>query len=102
MPALAGGPGRAGVLLGNTTWSRTAPDSLGGSSSSRPLGRVCTSPPFQAAGGKTLWHFHPQGSAIGGASVVNGVVYWGDGYAHLGIPGWTPATTFYAFSLNGR
>jgi len=35
-------------------------------------------------------------------AIVNGVVYWGDGYAHLGLPGWTGSTTFYAFSLNGR
>ena len=57
---------------------------------------------LDAANGKTLWTFHPEGSAISGAAVVNGVVYWGDGYTHLGIPGWTGSTTFYAFSMNGK
>jgi polyvinyl alcohol dehydrogenase (cytochrome) len=37
-----------------------------------------------------------------GPAVVNGTVYWGDGYAHLDIPGWTGSTTFYAFSLRGK
>jgi len=57
---------------------------------------------LDAANGKTLWHFHPGGAAISGAVPVNGVVYWGDGYTHLGIPGWAGSTTFYAFSMNGR
>ena len=57
---------------------------------------------LDAANGKTIWNFHPGGAAISGASVVNVVVYWGDGYTRLGIPGWTGSTTFYAFSLNGK
>jgi len=57
---------------------------------------------LDAANGKTLWTFHPDGAAVSGASVVNGVVYWGDGYAHLGIPGWKGSTTFFAFSLHGK
>jgi polyvinyl alcohol dehydrogenase (cytochrome) len=57
---------------------------------------------LDAANGRTLWSFRPAGSAIGGAAVVNGTVYWGDGYTHLGIPGWTGATTFYAFSAKGH
>jgi polyvinyl alcohol dehydrogenase (cytochrome) len=57
---------------------------------------------LDAANGRTLWHFHPGGAAISGAAVVDGVVYWGDGYTHLGIPGWLGSTTFYAFSLKGK
>jgi polyvinyl alcohol dehydrogenase (cytochrome) len=56
---------------------------------------------LDAANGKTLWSYQTPGAVIGGAAVVNGTVYWGDGYAHLGIPGWNASTTFYAFSLNG-
>jgi polyvinyl alcohol dehydrogenase (cytochrome) len=56
---------------------------------------------LDAANGKTLWSFQAAGSVNTGAVVVNGVVYWGSGYAHLGIPGWTGSKTFYAFSLNG-
>jgi polyvinyl alcohol dehydrogenase (cytochrome) len=57
---------------------------------------------LDAANGKTLWSYQTPGAVIGGAAVVNGTVYWGDGYAHLGIPGWNGSTTFYAFSLNGK
>jgi polyvinyl alcohol dehydrogenase (cytochrome) len=57
---------------------------------------------LDAATGATLWSFQAAGSVNTGASIVNGVVYWGSGYAHLGIPGWTGSTTFYAFSLNGK
>jgi polyvinyl alcohol dehydrogenase (cytochrome) len=57
---------------------------------------------LDAANGKTLWSYQLPGSAVGGAAVVNGVVYWGNGYAHLGIPGWTGNNKLYAFSLNGK
>jgi polyvinyl alcohol dehydrogenase (cytochrome) len=57
---------------------------------------------LDAANGKTLWSFQAAGSVNTGAVVVDGVVYWGSGYAHLGIPGWTGSTTFYAFSINGN
>jgi polyvinyl alcohol dehydrogenase (cytochrome) len=57
---------------------------------------------LNAANGKTLWSYQTPGAVIGGAAVVNGTVYWGDGYAHLGIPGWGGSTTFYAFSLGGK
>jgi polyvinyl alcohol dehydrogenase (cytochrome) len=57
---------------------------------------------LDAANGKILWDFQSAGAAISGAVVVNGTVYWGDGYTHLGIPGWNGSTTFYAFSLNGK
>jgi polyvinyl alcohol dehydrogenase (cytochrome) len=57
---------------------------------------------LDAANGKTLWSFQAAGSVNTGAVVVDGVVYWGSGYNHLGIPGWTGSTTFYAFSINGN
>jgi polyvinyl alcohol dehydrogenase (cytochrome) len=57
---------------------------------------------LDAETGQTLWRYHPGGAAISGASIVDGVVYWGDGYTHLGIPGWLGSTTFYAFSLKGK
>ena len=36
------------------------------------------------------------------ASIVDGTVYWGAGYSHLGLPGFTGNNKFYAFSLNGK
>ena len=39
--------------------------------------------------GQTLWSFAAGSSVNAGASIVDGVVYWGSGYAHLGIPGYT-------------
>jgi polyvinyl alcohol dehydrogenase (cytochrome) len=57
---------------------------------------------LDASNGRTLWSYQLPGSAVGGAAVVNGVVYWGDGYAHLGIPGWTGNNKLYAFSINGN
>jgi len=57
---------------------------------------------LDGATGSILWSQHTPGAAIGGASVVGGTVYWGNGYAHLGIPGWNPSTNFYALTLNGK
>jgi polyvinyl alcohol dehydrogenase (cytochrome) len=57
---------------------------------------------LDAANGKILWDFQSAGSVNTGAAVVNGNVYWGSGYNHLFIPGWTGSTTFYAFSINGN
>jgi polyvinyl alcohol dehydrogenase (cytochrome) len=57
---------------------------------------------LDAANGRVLWKYTTAGSVVGGAAIVNGTVYWGDGYTHLGIPGWTGSTTFYAFSVNGH
>jgi polyvinyl alcohol dehydrogenase (cytochrome) len=54
---------------------------------------------MDAANGNTLWSF-PAGSSVNaGATIVRGVVYWGSGYTHLGIPGYTGNTQFFAFSL---
>jgi polyvinyl alcohol dehydrogenase (cytochrome) len=57
---------------------------------------------LNAATGNTLWSFASGGSTIAGATVVNGMVYWGSGYTHLPLPGFIGSNTFYAFSLNGK
>jgi polyvinyl alcohol dehydrogenase (cytochrome) len=55
---------------------------------------------LDAATGAVLWQFASGASVNAGATVVNGVVYWGSGYNHLGIPGFTGDNKFYAFSIN--
>ena len=57
---------------------------------------------LNAKTGAPLWSFAAGASVIAGASIVNDTVYWGSGYANLGIPGFTANNTFYAFSLNGK
>jgi polyvinyl alcohol dehydrogenase (cytochrome) len=52
---------------------------------------------LNAATGQTLWTFAAGSSVNAGATVVDGSVYWGSGYAHLGIPGFTGNNKFYAF-----
>jgi polyvinyl alcohol dehydrogenase (cytochrome) len=57
---------------------------------------------LDAATGTVLWDFTAAGSAIAGAAIVDGTVFWGDGYTQTGLPGWTGSTTFYAFSIPHR
>src|SRR5262249_32433744 len=60
---------------------------------------------LDAGTGATLWSLWAGSCVNAGATVVNGVVYWGSGYAHLGFPGFTGGlgtAKFYAFSLNGN
>jgi polyvinyl alcohol dehydrogenase (cytochrome) len=57
---------------------------------------------LNANNGKTVWSYAPGSSVNAGAAISNGVVYWGSGYAHLGIPGFTGNNKFYAFSNNGK
>jgi polyvinyl alcohol dehydrogenase (cytochrome) len=58
---------------------------------------------LDAATGAELWSFASETTTIAGAAVVNGVVYWGTGYSHLPIPGFTGgAKAFYAFSVDGK
>jgi polyvinyl alcohol dehydrogenase (cytochrome) len=58
---------------------------------------------LDAATGKTLWSFASETTTIGGAAIVNGVVYWGTGYSHLPLKGFTGgANAFYAFSIDGK
>jgi polyvinyl alcohol dehydrogenase (cytochrome) len=53
---------------------------------------------LDAASGHTLWSFAPGSSVNAGATVVNGVVYWGSGYSHLGSFLGNGNNKFYAFS----
>jgi polyvinyl alcohol dehydrogenase (cytochrome) len=57
---------------------------------------------MDASTGNTLWSFQAGSSVIAGATVVKDTVYWGSGYAHLGIPGFTGNNQFYAFSISGK
>lgn len=57
---------------------------------------------LKAATGQTLWTFASGSSVNAGATIVDGVVYWGSGYAHLGIPGYTGNNKFFAFSKQGK
>ena len=66
---------------------------------------AASSPTFfalNASTGSTLWSYASGASVNAGATVSNDVVYWGSGYAHLGIPGFTGNNKFYAFSLHGH
>ena len=54
---------------------------------------------LSAANGETLWSFAPGVTTIGGASIVNGAVYWGTGYARTGTGG---TNSFYAFTIGGK
>lgn len=55
---------------------------------------------LNAATGGMLWSFAAGSSVNAGATVVNGVVYWGSGYSHLDMPQFTGNNKFYAFSRN--
>ena len=57
---------------------------------------------LDAGTGKFLWSFAPGSSVIAGASVANGTVFWGSGYTHLPIPGFTGNNQFFAFTVNGK
>lgn len=50
---------------------------------------------LDAATGKILWSFSSGGTVLGGPSIVDGVLYWGSGYANSG----TGNNKLYAFSL---
>lgn len=63
------------------------------------LDAVGTMYAMDAATGKILWSFASGGSVNSGAAIVDGVVYWGSGYAH--IQG-TPNRRFYAFEVKGN
>ena len=57
---------------------------------------------LDASSGKTLWSYAAGSSVNAGAVISGDSVYWGSGYAHLGIPGYTGNNKFYAFSKNGK
>ncbi|HVC71643.1 MAG TPA: PQQ-binding-like beta-propeller repeat protein [Acidimicrobiales bacterium] len=54
---------------------------------------------MNAVTGGILWDQLGQGSSVAGPAIVNGVVYWGNGYARLGPPWGKRSTVFYAFAL---
>lgn len=70
-----------------------APSMAGGASDTNMFG-------LNAATGSILWQFAAGGSVNAGAAVVNGVVFWGSGYSHLGLG--TANHKFFAFSLGGK
>jgi polyvinyl alcohol dehydrogenase (cytochrome) len=55
---------------------------------------------LNAANGKQLWSFVSGGSVNAGPAIVNGRVYWGSGYTHLGFGGGNDK--LFAFSRNGK
>jgi polyvinyl alcohol dehydrogenase (cytochrome) len=57
---------------------------------------------LNAATGQTLWSFASGGSVNSGPAIVDGTVYWGSGYSHLGPGLGSGNDKFYAFSLGGR
>jgi polyvinyl alcohol dehydrogenase (cytochrome) len=57
---------------------------------------------LDASSGNTLWSYAAGSSVIAGATVSGDTVYWGSGYAHLGIPGFTGNNKFYAFTKSGK
>jgi polyvinyl alcohol dehydrogenase (cytochrome) len=54
---------------------------------------------LNAATGSILWDHQLAAAEIGGAAIVNGNVFWGDGNKRYSSTG---TNTFYDFSLNGR
>ena len=54
---------------------------------------------LDATNGKVVWSFAAGASVIAGATIVRDSVYWGTGYAHSGVPGFTGNNQFYAFTL---
>lgn len=56
---------------------------------------------LDGATGRVLWDHAAPGASVCGPAVVNGTVYWGDGY-HNYLGGPTHAHDLYAFSLDGR
>lgn len=58
---------------------------------------------LDASTGKILWSFAAGSSVNAAPAIVDGTLYWGAGYAHLGpfLP-FTGNNKFYAFSLNGH
>jgi polyvinyl alcohol dehydrogenase (cytochrome) len=57
---------------------------------------------LNAQTGAKLWSYAAGGSVAAGASIVGDTVYWGSGYANLGMPGFVGNNAFYAFSVNGQ
>lgn len=54
---------------------------------------------LDARSGDILWRFAAGGSVVAGPAIVDGVIYWGSGYARTGGVG---NNRFFAFSVEGR
>jgi polyvinyl alcohol dehydrogenase (cytochrome) len=54
---------------------------------------------FDATSGDMLWHFKSGGTVYGGPAIVDGVVYWGNGYPSSRLGFGTPGTLLYAFEV---
>jgi polyvinyl alcohol dehydrogenase (cytochrome) len=52
--------------------------------------------------GETLWSFSAGSSVNAGATIVDGTVYWGSGYGHMGPALGSFNYRFYAFSIDGK
>jgi len=52
---------------------------------------------LDAASGEILWEFASGGSCLSGATISNGMIFWGSGYSNLGTG--TPNNMLYAFGL---
>lgn len=61
---------------------------------------------IKAKTGEILWEFEAPYSSVAGPAVVDGVVYWGNGYVKFalgaGTTGSSTTGTFYAFSVDGN
>ncbi len=55
---------------------------------------------LNAETGAILWQFASGASVVAGASIADGMVFWGSGYAHLGNG--SANTKFYGFSVDGQ
>jgi polyvinyl alcohol dehydrogenase (cytochrome) len=78
--------------------------SMGDPSSSAGKGSTTSPSMFalDAATGKILWSYVAGSSVVAGAVVVDNGLYWGSGYRHLGIAGFTGNNKFYSFTPNGK
>jgi polyvinyl alcohol dehydrogenase (cytochrome) len=58
---------------------------------------------LNASTGARLWSYAAGSSVIAGATVLNGTVYWGSGYSHLGpfLP-FTGNNKLFSFTINGN
>ena len=117
LPGLAGSAGSWAALNPNTgsiLWQTADPNgaiALGpvavanGVVYAPSMGGGATAPTMlalNAATGQILWSFASGASVNAGATIVDGTVFWGSGYTHLGIPGYTGNNKFYAFKRSNN
>lgn len=89
---MSGDIGRMAVANGVVFAGSLGTPQAGGGAANDP-----TMVALHAETGEVLWDFVSGGSVISGAAIVNGMVYWGSGYAQFGSG--TENTTFYAFGF---